>query len=110
MTVLEDYKNYKRDFIQISPRTAILLHIFSKENDDIEDIILLDNEAFADNARSLKIYENAAEQFFKQFEGKACLYFFRCLRDKCNKLLEEHEQKVKEFEKLKDKTNESNSN
>lgn len=31
MNVLDEFKNYKRKFIQISPRTAILLHIFSKD-------------------------------------------------------------------------------
>lgn len=42
MNVLDEFKNYKRKFIQISPRTAILLHIFSKDSDDFEDIVLLD--------------------------------------------------------------------
>lgn len=37
MNVLDEFKNYKRKFIQISPRTAILLHIFSKDSDDFED-------------------------------------------------------------------------
>lgn len=44
MNVLDEFKNYKRKFIQISPRTAILLHIFSKDSDDFEDIVLLDME------------------------------------------------------------------
>jgi hypothetical protein len=44
MNVLDEFKNYKRKFIQISPRTAILLHIFSKDSDDFEDIVLLDFE------------------------------------------------------------------
>lgn len=37
MNVLDEFKNYKRKFIQISPRTVILLHIFSKDSDDFED-------------------------------------------------------------------------
>ena len=47
MNVLDEFKNYKRKFIQISPRTAILLHIFSKDSDDFEDIVLLDNEGYS---------------------------------------------------------------
>ena len=49
MNVLDEFKNYKRKFIQISPRTAILLHIFSKDSDDFEDIVLLDNEGYREN-------------------------------------------------------------
>lgn len=60
MNVLDEFKNYKRKFIQISPRTAILLHIFSKDSDDFED------------------------------------------RDKCNKMLKEHEDKVQKLKPNKD--------
>lgn len=46
MNVLDEFKNYKRKFIQISPRTAILLHIFSKDSDDYDNFILgLENES-----------------------------------------------------------------
>ena len=54
MNVLDEFKNYKRKFIQISPRTAILLHIFSKDSDDFEDIVLLDNEGY----REIVLYKN----------------------------------------------------
>lgn len=40
MNVLDEFKNYKRKFIQISHRTAILMHIFEKADDDFEDMIL----------------------------------------------------------------------
>ena len=50
MNVLDEFKNYKRKFIQISPRTAILLHIFSKDSDDFEDIVLLDNEGYREKS------------------------------------------------------------
>lgn len=46
MNVLDEFKNYKRKFIQISHRTAILMHIFEKSNDDFEDIILSDHEEY----------------------------------------------------------------
>lgn len=46
MNVLDEFKNYKRKFIQISHRTAILMHIFEKSDDDFEDIILYDKNLF----------------------------------------------------------------
>lgn len=55
MNVLDEFKNYKRKFIQISPRTAILLHIFSKDSDDFEDIVLLDNEGYREK---IVLYKN----------------------------------------------------
>ena len=64
MNVLDEFKNYKRKFIQISPRTAILLHIFSKDSDDFEDIVLLDNEGYREKSYCTKIYKDAADQFF----------------------------------------------
>lgn len=80
MNVLDEFKNYKRKFIQISPRTAILLHIFSKDSDDFEDIVLLDNEGYREKSYCTKIYKDAADQFFKQFEGNECL----CMELKSN--------------------------
>lgn len=44
MNVLDEFKNYKRKFIQISHRTAILMHIFEKSDDDFENIILSDHK------------------------------------------------------------------
>ena len=70
MNVLDEFKNYKRKFIQISPRTAILLHIFSKDSDDFEDIVLLDNEGYREKSYCTKIYKDAADQFFKQYITK----------------------------------------
>lgn len=101
MNVLDEFKNYKRKFIQISPRTAILLHIFSKDSDDFEDIVLLDNEGYREKSYCTKIYKDAADQFFKQFEGNECLCFVKYLRDKCNKMLKEHEDKVQKQNQIK---------
>lgn len=61
MNVLDEFKNYKRKFIQISPRTAILLHIFSKDSDDFEDIVLLDNEGYREKSYCTKIYKDAQD-------------------------------------------------
>lgn len=46
MNVLDEFKNYKRKFIQISHRTAILMHIFKKADDDFEDMILSDHKEY----------------------------------------------------------------
>lgn len=92
MNVLDEFKNYKRKFIQIS-------------HDDFEDIILSDHEEYYKQNHNINIYKEAADQFFKQFEGHENLYFVECLRDKCNEMLKEHEDKVQKL-----KLNESNSN
>lgn len=73
MNVLDEFKNYKRKFIQISHRTAILMHIFEKSDDDFEDIILSDHEEYYKQNHNINIYKEAADQFFKQFEGNECL-------------------------------------
>ena len=67
MNVLDEFKNYKRKFIQISHRTAILMHIFEKSDDDFEDIILSDHEEYYKQNHNINIYKEAADQFFKQF-------------------------------------------
>ena len=102
MNVLDEFKNYKRKFIQISHRTAILMHIFEKADDDFEDMILSDHEEYYKQNHNINIYKEAADQFFKQFEGNECLCFVECLRDKCNKMLEEHKDKVQKLKSNKD--------
>lgn len=58
------------------------MHIFEKSNDDFEDIILSDHEEYYKQNHNINIYKEAADQFFKQFEGHENLYFVECLRDK----------------------------
>jgi hypothetical protein len=69
MNVLDEFKNYKRKFIQISPRTAILLHIFSKDSDDFEDIVLLDNEGYRENL--LQEYKTTYDNFILGLENES---------------------------------------
>ena len=69
MNVLDEFKNYKRKFIQISHRTAILMHIFEKSNDDFEDIILSDHEEYYKQNHNINIYKEAADQFFKLIQA-----------------------------------------
>lgn len=61
MNVLDEFKNYKRKLIQISHRTAILMHIFEKSNDDFEDIILSDHEEYYKQNHNINIYKEAME-------------------------------------------------
>ena len=44
MNVLDEFKNYKRKFIQISHRTAILMHIFEKSDDDFGTVLSEERE------------------------------------------------------------------
>lgn len=104
MNVLDEFKKYEREFIQLSPKTMMLINIFSKEDDDFEDIMLSDHEEYYIKTHGTNIYANAADQLFKQFEGHECIYFVRCLRDKCDEIIKKHEEKCKEFaQKLQDK-------
>lgn len=63
MNVLDEFKNYKRKFVQISHRTAILMHIFEKSDDDFEDIILSDHEEYYKTKNhNIKIYTKKKQQ------------------------------------------------
>lgn len=97
MNVLDEFKNYERKFIQLSHRTAILMHISKKEDDDFEDITLSDHEEYYKQNYNLYIYKEAAEQFFKQLEGNECIYFVKCLRDKCNEIINKHNKEIKQL-------------
>lgn len=90
MNVLDEFKNYKRNFILINRNTAILLHIFSKDtNQSFEDIILSDHDGY--EIDMFNTYKTSAEQFIKQFEGHDCIAFIEALRDECNKILKKDE-------------------
>lgn len=90
MNVLDEFKNYKRDFILINSDTAILLHIFTKDKEHaFEDIILSDHDDY--NINMFETYKTSAEQFIKQFEGHDCIAFIKALRDECDKILKEDE-------------------
>ena len=76
MNVLDEFKNYKRKFIQISHRTAILMHIFKKADDDFEDMILSDHKEYCKQNHGIDIYKEAADQFFKQFDSYTVSLFY----------------------------------
>lgn len=97
MNVLDEFRNYKRDFILLDRTTAMLIHIFEKDsNHDLEDIVLEDNDVYYEDMNTL--YKSSAEQLIKQFEGNACTLFLKALRDECNKEIEKNEQRIKQSE------------
>ena len=54
MNVLDEFKNYKRKFIQISHRTAILMHIFEKSRDKCNEML----KEHEDRVQKLKLNES----------------------------------------------------
>lgn len=74
MNVLDEFKNYKRKFIQISHRTAILMHIFEKSNDDFEDIIQRYHELKQDITKYynlLQEYKTTYDNFILGLENES---------------------------------------
>lgn len=70
MNVLDEFKNYKRKFIQISHRAAILMHIFEKSNDDFEDIILSDHEEYY-KQNHIQEYKTTYDNFILGLENES---------------------------------------
>lgn len=65
MNVLDEFKNYKRKFIQISPRTAILLHIFSME---LENFFNNDNISKSKNSYTVSLFGSYYDRnLFKRY-------------------------------------------
>lgn len=96
---MTDFKNYERKLIPISRNTAVLLHLFHKDKEhEFEDMCLPDicGEIFQVNHQ---VFEESADQFFKQFEGHWCIGFCKALRDKCDALIKEHNEKCEKFYK-----------
>lgn len=96
--IADEFKKYDRALIRISRNTAVLMHLFHKENDhDLESIwfedICTDPDLY--KKESIDIYEEAAQQFIDQFEGYWCIAFCKALRDKCDALIQEHEEMCK---------------
>ena len=87
--IIDEFKNYKREFIQINSITLMLIHIFYKDvSHCIEDTELAENNEYHKTIHSMP--EEAAKQLFKQFEGRECIDFIEALRNECNKYLNEY--------------------
>lgn len=111
MNVLDEFKNYKRKFIQISPRTAILLHIFSKdlENKILEKEMELDN--FFNNDNISKSKNSYTVSLFYTYYDKNLFKRYHELKQDITKyynLLQEYKTTYDNF--ILGLENESNSN
>lgn len=97
---MDRYKNYKRELILLNRTTAILLHIFTKEDEhSYEDMDLYDNDEWQQSY--FDVHEEAAKQFISQLEGHECVRFIKCLKNECEKYLEENEKRILKMEKLR---------
>lgn len=100
MNVLDEFKNYKRDFILLNRTTAMLIHIFEKDSThDLEDIILEEHDEYCKDMTSL--YKDSAKQLIKQFKGNDCMLFIKALRDECNKEIEKNNKRLETMENNK---------
>ncbi len=88
----------------------MLIHLFYKDSQhSFEDMVVPDicDEVLETNFHT---YKEAAEQLFDQLEGHWCVAFCKALRDKCDELIKEHEEKIKEIDNLRNKVNENSGN
>ena len=89
---VEDFNVYKRHLIQLRPETAILLHIFERDIDkNFETIRLDDNEEYY--SADFECIKDAAHQLLLQLEGHYCDAFIEALRNECNEILKNSEEK-----------------
>lgn len=110
MNVLDEFKNYKRKFIQISHRTAILMHIFEKSDDDFEDIILSDHEEYYKQNHNINIYKETVSLFYTYYDKNLFKRYHELKQDimKYYNLLQEYKTTYDNF--ILGLENESNSN
>jgi len=88
---MEEFRNYKRKPIQISRNVFALLHMFEYGPDHFEDIMLPEEIYHKINTVD---YKEAAVQFLQQFEGNDRVAFIEALRNECNKVVSEHDERV----------------
>lgn len=81
-----EFKGYKRKLILLNSRTAMLIHLMEKCDDDLE---LMDIYEMVEPGKmdTTEIYKEAADQLFKQFEENECMLFIKCLRAKCEEYI-----------------------
>lgn len=91
---VEDFTEYKRHLIQLRSDTAILLHIFQRDVDkNFESIWLDDNEKYYE--ADFDCLKDSAHQLILQLEGHYCDAFIEALRDECNEILKNSEERKK---------------
>lgn len=88
------FKDYKRKFVQLDRETALLLHIFTKDEEHSwEDIWLHDYTGVAE--ADYFIHEEAAKQLLDQLEGHWCVAFLETLIKECQQRIDEHWKEYK---------------
>jgi hypothetical protein len=89
---VENFKAYKRHLIQLRPDVAILLHIFQRDIDkSLETCWLDDNDEYY--MTDFTCIKDSAHQLLLQLEGHTCDAFIEALRNECNEILKNSEEK-----------------
>ena len=85
---IEDFKKYHRHLIMLRPEIAMLIHLFQRDSDDTwESIWLNDNEKYSEE--DYECIRESAKQLMLQLEGHYCDAFIEALREECDKILED---------------------
>lgn len=98
---LENYKKYHRHLIQLRPEVAMMIHLYNRDSDDTwESIWLDDNDQYY--IEDFECIKESAHQLILQLEGHWCDAFIEALRDECDAILKDSEERKR---KLEDKKN-----
>ena len=81
-----EFKEYKRKCILLNNNTAMLIHILSASDMDLETI-MIDEMVEGGIESKTDVYKEAAEQFINQLEENECLYFIEALKKKCEEYI-----------------------
>lgn len=93
---VEDFNEYKRHLIQLRSDTAILLHIFRRETEqNFETAWLDDNDKYY--GADYECIKDSAHQLLLQLEGHYCDAFIEALRDECEGILKNSEERKKQL-------------
>lgn len=87
---MNEFTNYKRFPIQVSRTTFALLHMYKYCPDHLEDICVDDDL----HMQMCDVdFNEAADQFIKQFEGSTCRAFIDALKNRLEEYIKEDDEK-----------------
>lgn len=86
----KEYDRSKRKLIQLNKNTAVLLNLFYMEKEDELESLWYDE--IAPDYPWHDIWKEAANEFVEQLRDHWCVYFLRCLRDKCDEEVQKWEK------------------
>ncbi len=81
---------YKRKPIVLNHQTIMMLQLFKRRDQIIEDFWI--DDYIREERSHRDDCESAAKQFFKQLEGEECGAFVMALLKECFKSLKEHDE------------------